>query len=111
MPTSDQTPLLNSNWRQRRNRSCFSKIIARLTAEGEPSWLNSYRWFLFGSWLNLLLLLTPVAVVAHYLNWDAPLRFGLCLVAIIPLAKVCNLVTVFRKFRGLNLFSVGCHCR
>jgi Ca2+:H+ antiporter len=88
MPPLDQTPLLNGNRRQR--RSFFRKAVARLKADGEPSWLDSYRWFL-GFWLNLLLLLTPLAATAHYLNWDAPLRFGLSLAAIIPLAKVCNL--------------------
>jgi hypothetical protein len=50
--------------------------------------LSSYRWFFFGSKLNILLLLAPVAAVAHYQNWDAPLRFGFSFVAIIPLAKV-----------------------
>jgi Ca2+:H+ antiporter len=105
MHASDQIPLLSANRRQRRSRHCFQNIVARLKADGEPSWLNSYRWFLFGSWLNLLLLLTPVAVAAHYLNWDAPLRFGLCLVAIIPLAKVCNLV--FRLLHELHVVLIS----
>jgi Ca2+:H+ antiporter len=90
MPPLEQTPLLNGNRRQRRGPSFYRKIVALLKGDGEPSWLNSYRWFLFGSWLNLLLLLVPVAAAAHYLNWDAPVRFGLSFVAIIPLAKVCN---------------------
>jgi hypothetical protein len=63
-------------------------MVSLLKAEGEPSWVDSYRWFIFGSWANLLLLLVPVAVVAHHCNWDAPLRFGFSFVAIIPLAKV-----------------------
>ena len=68
--------------------SFHQRTLAFLKAEGELSWLDSYRWFIFDSWLNLLLLFIPVAAVAHYLNWDAPLRFGFSFVAIIPLAKV-----------------------
>jgi Ca2+:H+ antiporter len=55
-------------------------------------WHDSYRWFLFRSWLNVLLLFVPVAGAAHYLSWDAPLRFGFCFISIISLAKVCRLV-------------------
>jgi len=90
MTPSEQTPLLNGNGRQPSSPSFYPKVVALLKAEGEPSWLDSYRWFIFGSWLNLLLLLVPVAAAAHYLNWDAPLRFGFSFVAIIPLAKVCS---------------------
>ena len=88
MPPSEQSPLLHGHRQQQ--PSFYQKILTLLKAEGEPSWLDSYRWFFFGSWLNLLLLLVPVAAVAHYLNWDAPLRFGLSFFAIIPLAKVCT---------------------
>ncbi|KAI0006180.1 Sodium/calcium exchanger protein-domain-containing protein [Russula compacta] len=86
MPPSEQTPLLNGNCR--RPPSFYSRVLTLLKAEGEPSWLESYGWFIFGSWANLLLLLVPVAAAAHYLNWDAPLRFGFSFVAIIPLAKL-----------------------
>ena len=89
MPPSELSPLLHDGRRQQQP-SFYQKILTLLKAEGEPSWLDSYRWFFFGSWLNLLLLLVPVAAVAHYLNWDAPLRFGLSFFAIIPLAKVCT---------------------
>ncbi|KAI0302196.1 Sodium/calcium exchanger protein-domain-containing protein [Russula brevipes] len=75
MSPSERTPLLNGNWRQ--SPSFYPKVIAFLKAEGEPSWLDSYRWFIFGSCRG-----------CHYLNWDAPLRFGFSFVAIIPLAKL-----------------------
>ena len=87
MSYSEQTPLLNGN---SRNLSLYPKMVSLLKAEGEPSWLDSYKWFIFGSWSNLLLLLIPVAAAAHYLSWDAPLRFGFSFVAIIPLARVRN---------------------
>ncbi|KAH9005318.1 Calcium/proton exchanger [Lactarius hatsudake] len=85
LPT-EQSPLLNGHPRQR--RSLYQSIVVLVKAEGEPSWLASYRWFIFGSWLNLLLLLVPIAAASHYLNWDAPLRFGFSFVAIVPLAKL-----------------------
>ncbi len=84
-PPTEQSPLLNGHPPQ---RSLYQSVIVLVKAEGEPSWLASYRWFIFGSWLNLLLLLVPIAAASHYLNWDAPLRFGFSFVAIIPLAKV-----------------------
>jgi hypothetical protein len=87
MSPSEQSPLLNSDGR-RQSPSFYRKLHALLKAEGEPSWLDSFRWFIFGSWANLLMLLVPVAAASHFLNWDAPLRFGFCFVAIIPLAKV-----------------------
>ncbi|KAI9466367.1 calcium/proton exchanger [Lactarius psammicola] len=86
MPPTEQSPLLNGQPRQ--PRSLYQSFLVFVKAEGEPSWLASYRWFIFGSWLNLLLLLVPVAAAAHYLSWDAPLRFGFSFVAIIPLAKL-----------------------
>ena len=92
MSPTERSPLLNGD-RPRpqsssQSLSFYQKLLAILKAEGEPSWLDSFRWFIFGSWTNLLLLLVPVAAASHYLNWDAPLRFGFCFVAIIPLAKV-----------------------
>ncbi|KAI0273436.1 Sodium/calcium exchanger protein-domain-containing protein [Gloeopeniophorella convolvens] len=90
MPPSEQTPLLTNGHSPspERHRSLYAKTVALVKAEGEPSWLASYRWFIFGSWLNLLLILVPIATLAHYQNWDAPLRFGFSFVAIIPLAKL-----------------------
>jgi Ca2+:H+ antiporter len=104
MPPPEQTPLLNCHGRQSSSPPFYLKIVALLKAEGEPSWLDSYRWFIFGSWWNLLLLLTPVAAAAHYLNWDAPLRFGLSFVTIMPLAMVCNLIS--RLFHDLHVILI-----
>ncbi|KAI0256858.1 Sodium/calcium exchanger protein-domain-containing protein [Lactifluus subvellereus] len=88
MPSTERTPLLDDDLRF--YESFYSKIATLLKAEGEPSLPDSYRWFLLGpcSWLNSLLLLAPVATAAHYLHWDAPLRFAFSFIAIIPLAKL-----------------------
>ena len=88
MSPSEQSPLLNGDGRRRQSLSRYQKMLALLKAEDEPSWSDSFRWFVFGSWANLLLLLVPVAAASHFLNWDAPLIFGFCFIAIIPLAKV-----------------------
>jgi len=103
MSLLEQTPLLDGNWQppSTRSSSLSLKVAAPPKAEGEPSWLDSYRWFIFGSWLNILLLLVPVAAVAHYLSWDAPLRFGFSFVALIPLAKVRDMGSTPWKFGSL----------
>ena len=88
MSPAENSPLLNGHWRRRQPPSHHRRFLTLLKAEGEPSWVDSYRWFIFGSWANLLLLLVPVAAASNYLNWDAPLRFGFCFIAIVPLAKV-----------------------
>jgi hypothetical protein len=88
MSPSEQSPLLNGDGRRRPSPSFYEKLLALLKAEGEPSWLDSFKWFVFGSWANFLLLLVPVAAASHFLDWDAPLRFGFCFIAIVPLAKV-----------------------
>ena len=62
--------------------------MSTFKAEGQPSWLSSFKFFFFGSWLNILLVFVPLSAVAHHLNWDAALRFGFSFVAIMPLAAV-----------------------
>jgi len=103
MSYSEQTPLLNGNPQHPRSPSLYPKMVSLLKAEGEPSWVDSYKWFIFGSWANLLLLLVPVAAASHYFNWDAPLRFGFSFVAIIPLAKVRNFSRASGRLRTLLL--------
>ena len=58
------------------------------TDRGEPTWVESYKWFLFSSYFNFLLVFVPLSALAHYLNWDVSLRFGFSFMAIVPLAKV-----------------------
>ncbi|KAF7363943.1 Vacuolar calcium ion transporter [Mycena sanguinolenta] len=69
------------------------RFKALITAEGEPSWKSSFRFFIFGSYLNLFLLFVPLSAIAHYLNWDAALRFSFSFIAIIPLAKLLGEAT------------------
>jgi hypothetical protein len=91
MSASESTPLLrdaNGNGQPGHRLSWSERVVKVIKAEGEPSWLQSYRWFIFGSWVNILLLFVPLSAVAHHLNWDAALRFSFSFIAIVPLAKV-----------------------
>jgi len=63
-------------------------FLAFVKGEGEPSWSQSYNWFFFGSYFNLLLVFVPLSALANYLHWDVSLRFGYSFLAIVPLAKL-----------------------
>ncbi|TFL07275.1 calcium/proton exchanger [Pterulicium gracile] len=90
MPPSDTSPLLaNGAHHGGGSRASFhERILGVLNAEGEPTWTASYRYFFFGSWLNVLLVFVPLSILSHHLNWDAALRFVFSFIAIIPLAKL-----------------------
>jgi Ca2+:H+ antiporter len=90
MASSERAPLLgNGNGSSSHsNRSFVQKIAVILRAEGEPSWGASYSYFLFSSWINILLVFVPLSMVAQRLNWDAGLQFLFSFIAIMPLAKL-----------------------
>ncbi|KAG7448245.1 Calcium/proton exchanger [Guyanagaster necrorhizus] len=99
--SSELTPLLpTTNGLANGTRSSFIKrCSAVFKAEGEPSWLDSYKFFLLGSYLNVLLLFVPLCATAHYLNWDAGLRFSFSFIAIVPLAKLLGEATEQMSFK------------
>ena len=88
--TDESTPLLrlhNSDGVE----SCpssFARIKSVLIARDQPSYAQSFRFFLFGTWWNILLVFIPLSFVSHHLHWDAGLRFGFSFMAIMPLAHV-----------------------
>ncbi|KAF8912029.1 Sodium/calcium exchanger protein-domain-containing protein [Gymnopilus junonius] len=94
MSATETTTLLPNHRRTLSNHStgtpaAFShRVSAFIKAEGEPSWLQSYRWFLFGNYFNVLLVFVPLSALAHYLHWDVSLRFSFSFLAIMPLAKL-----------------------
>jgi hypothetical protein len=96
-PHSDRTPLLPNGNGSEPAPSLLHRLKTIVEAEGEPSWLESYEFFLLGSWLNVFLIFVPLSIVAHNLNWDAALRFSFSFIAIIPLAKV----------RPIGIFQCG----
>lgn len=86
MSGSERTPLLNGRSEPRTRELLY-----------DPTWLESYQFFVFGSWFNVLLFFIPLSFLSHFLNWDAALRFTFSFMAIIPLAKVRLLKAVFRR--------------
>ncbi|CCM04422.1 uncharacterized protein FIBRA_06599 [Fibroporia radiculosa] len=84
---TDHTPLLENN-NGPGARSFVCRIVDMLKADGQPSWLASYRFFLFGSWLNALLMAIPLSFVAHAYDWDAAFCFTFSFIAIMPLAAL-----------------------
>ncbi|KAK0496466.1 calcium/proton exchanger [Armillaria luteobubalina] len=79
--------------------SFFRRCWIVLKAEGEPSWLNSYKSFLLSSYLNILLLFVPLSAAAHYEDWDAGFRFSFSTIAIVPLFKLLGQSTEQISFR------------
>ncbi|KAF7322319.1 Vacuolar calcium ion transporter [Mycena chlorophos] len=92
MSPTESSPLLG-NGSSTPNGSFSHRVKALIAAEGEPSWSASYRYFLFGSYLNVLLVFIPLSFIAPHLNWDAALRFSFSFLAIIPLAKLLGEAT------------------
>lgn len=96
---SESSPLLanGSGSPNVAERQAFGRrVLSFVKGEGQPSFLRSYRYLFFGSWVNLLLIFIPLSGVSHYLNWDAGQRFVLSFLAIIPLAKACLLEEIPR---------------
>ncbi|EPT04113.1 hypothetical protein FOMPIDRAFT_1022179 [Fomitopsis schrenkii] len=93
--SSETTPLLpTQNGNGHPESAPFpQKVVKFFKAEGEPSWLASYRFFFFGSWLNVLLVFIPLSFVAEHLEWDAAYRFSFSFIAIMPLAALLGTAT------------------
>lgn len=85
MSTDEHSPLLPHH---NGSISLSQRIFSVVKAEGEPTWLASFNYFIFGTYLNVLLIFVPLSIIAHHLNWDAALRFSFSFLAIVPLAKV-----------------------
>lgn len=97
-PPSESDPLLpveNGSGQSHSTTTSLKNRILHFVAgsDGEPTWLQSLRFFFLGSYFNVLLLLVPLGGVAHYANWDAGLRFLFNFLAIIPLARVGSYLT------------------
>lgn len=92
---SERQPLIagRANGNGHHRGGSFAKLRAVLTAEGQPSYFSSFKWILFGSWWNVLLVFIPLSFIAHNLNWDAAYRFSFSFFAIMPLAKLLGEAT------------------
>ncbi|KAJ7154287.1 Sodium/calcium exchanger protein-domain-containing protein [Mycena filopes] len=93
-PSPSESSALLGNGNGSHPRPTFAhRVKTLIAAEGEPSWAQSYRFFLFGSYLNLFLLFVPLSFLSNFLGWDASLRFSFSFIAIIPLAKLLGQAT------------------
>jgi len=87
MPPTQSTAFLpTENNGHRVDRT--QRFLAFIKGEGEPSWFQSYKWFFFSSFFNVLLVFVPLSAFANYLHWDVSLRFSFSFLAIVPLAKL-----------------------
>nr|AVR29899.1 putative calcium-hydrogen exchanger 7 [Ganoderma lucidum] len=93
MSATDRTPLLENGNGAQPPKPFFARLADSLSTEGQPSWLHSYKFFIFGSYLNVLLVFVPLSIISHNLHWDAALRFGFSFIAIMPLAAMLGTAT------------------
>ena len=47
----------------------------------------------YGSWINVLIILTPLGWISHFLHWSAYAIFIINLVALVPLAMIIGKLT------------------
>ena len=93
-PPTESSPLLENGYGAREQPPPFThRVLSVVKAEGEPSWAHSFRYFIFGSWFNILLVFVPLSFISHNLEWDAGLRFLFSFLAIVPLAKLLGEAT------------------
>ncbi|KAI0929008.1 hypothetical protein AcW1_006076 [Taiwanofungus camphoratus] len=109
---TDRTPLLQDGFGY--HATFFThRIKGVFKAEGEPSWLASYKFFVFGSWLNVLLVFVPLSYISNLMEWDAAYRFAFSFIAIMPLATLLGTATdqmslkLGQTFAGLLNASFG----
>ncbi|KAG1756308.1 calcium proton exchanger [Suillus paluster] len=94
MPTTETSPLLeNGCYNDDTNLGFTRRAVSFLKGAGEPSWAESFKFFIFGTWFNILLVFIPLSFFSHYLDWDAGLRFLFSFMAIVPLAKLLGEAT------------------
>ncbi|PFH54170.1 hypothetical protein AMATHDRAFT_78489 [Amanita thiersii Skay4041] len=79
--------------------SLLHRTLAFFKAEGEPTWAQSFRFYIFDSYLNILLIFIPLSFLSHNLGWDAALRFTFSFIAIVPLAKLLGVSTEEMSFK------------
>ncbi|KAH7921066.1 Calcium/proton exchanger [Leucogyrophana mollusca] len=93
MAPTETSPLLENGNGVESSLPFSRRVLKAVKGEGEPSWVASYQYFLFGSWFNILLVFIPLSFVSHNLAWDAALRFSFSFLAIVPLAKLLGEAT------------------
>ncbi|KAG2144120.1 calcium proton exchanger [Suillus bovinus] len=95
MSSSESAPLLGNGCYTEHGRNLPFQTLNCMKGEGagEPSWEESFKFFIFGSWLNILLIFVPLSVISHNMNWDGGLVFLFSFMAIIPLSRLLGEAT------------------
>ncbi|KAG2041935.1 calcium proton exchanger [Suillus americanus] len=94
MTSSETSPLLkNGGYLGHRNPPLTRHVVTFMKDEDGPSWVESFNFFIFGTWFNILLVFIPLSFISHIMDWDAGLIFLFSLMAIVPLAKLLGEAT------------------
>jgi len=94
MPSSERTPLIGENGDHAPSEPFTRRVLHTIQGrDNEPSWPHSFKFFFLESFFNIFLIFIPLGGIAHFLNWDAGLRFGFNFLAIIPLARLLGVAT------------------
>lgn len=94
MTSSETSPLLEDGGHSgHRNLSLTRRLVSFVKGEDEPSWPESFKFFIFGTWFNILLVFIPLSFISHSMDWDAGLIFLFSFMAIVPLAKLLGEAT------------------
>lgn len=62
--------------------------IERIQNDEEPTVAEGLRSFLFGSYINLMLVFVPLSILSAKLGWGAKYDFIISFLSIIPLAAL-----------------------
>jgi Ca2+:H+ antiporter len=82
----EETPLLENGGEP--TAPFLERLREFFSGEDQPTWAESFGFFFFGTWFNVLLVFVPLSFLSHHLHWDAALRFSFSFFAIVPLAKL-----------------------
>ncbi|KAG1797699.1 Sodium/calcium exchanger protein-domain-containing protein [Suillus plorans] len=94
MSSSESTRLLGNGGHTGHKSLPFTRrIVDCMKGKGEPSWEESFRFFIFGTWLNILLVFVPLSFISHNMDWDVGLVFLFSFMAIVPLSKLLGEAT------------------
>ncbi|KAG2115065.1 calcium proton exchanger [Suillus discolor] len=84
MSSFEYAPLLeNGGHTGHRNLSITRRVVNFMKGEGEPSWTQSFKFFIFGTWFDVLLVFIPLSFISHNMDWDVGLVFFFSFMAIL----------------------------
>jgi Ca2+:H+ antiporter len=95
----------------RRTLSTTRCIVNFMKGEDEPSWAESFRFFFFATWFNILLVFIPLSFMSYNLDWDVDLVFFFSFMAILPLAKVATTPICTSDSRKADIIVFSCWVR